>query len=147
MANEIYIAVESGSCDIKGESFTFARGVTRVRAGHPLLKAVPDYFEPIDDHVTFEHGKAKAEADAKRHEENLATEAEAAARSDVEQATAAPGEKRKGRRGKKTATEAEEEEAPAEEPGGDDETPASEEPADEPAPEPGGLTMASLKGE
>lgn len=69
---DIYVAKESGSADVKGETYVFHKGITRVRAGHPLLKANPQYFEPIEFHVTYEYGKGH----------------------DVEQATAAPGEQR-----------------------------------------------------
>lgn len=62
----VFVATESGSCDIGGQIHVFVRNVTRVRAGHPLLRAVPDYFRPLDELIHY----------------------------DVEQATAAPGEKR-----------------------------------------------------
>jgi hypothetical protein len=64
---EVYIATQSGASDVDGETYVFTKGSTRVRAGHPLLRAVPDYFEPVDDHIHY----------------------------DVEQATRAPGEKRR----------------------------------------------------
>ena len=62
----VYIATQSGTCEIDGEAYTFTRGATLVREGHPILDRVPDYFEPASDHVHY----------------------------DVEQATATPGEKR-----------------------------------------------------
>jgi hypothetical protein len=65
-ATEVYVATDSGSVEIKGESYVFIRGVTRIRAGHPILKAVPDSFAPAEDQLHY----------------------------DTEQATAAPGEKR-----------------------------------------------------
>lgn len=58
----VYIATASGSAEVKGETMPFVRGVTRVREGHALLKAVPDYFEPVEDHIHYEHG-ASAKAD------------------------------------------------------------------------------------
>lgn len=64
----IYVARETFTCDIDGEIFTVRRGVTRVRGGHQLVKLNPQFFEPVDAHY------------------------------DVEQATAAPGEKRGARR-------------------------------------------------
>lgn len=64
----VYIATDSGSAEIKGETLVFSKGATLVREGHPLLKACPDFFELASDHVHY----------------------------DVEQATAAPGEKRGG---------------------------------------------------
>lgn len=64
--HEFYVATQSGVTEIKGESYTYMKDVTRVRAGHPLLEAAPDYFKPVDDHIHH----------------------------DVEAATAKPGEKR-----------------------------------------------------
>ena len=62
----IYVAKESFHCQIDGVDYAVRGGITRVRAGHALLKANPDYFEPVSSAVDY----------------------------DVEQATAAPGEKR-----------------------------------------------------
>lgn len=56
--DEIYVANESGSCEIKGEFYVFRKGETRVRGDHPILKAVPDYFEPVDQSVSFETATA-----------------------------------------------------------------------------------------
>lgn len=61
-----FIAVQSGVCEIEGEPFVFVKGSTLVREGHPLLAAVPDYFEPVTDHLHH----------------------------DIEATSAAPGEKR-----------------------------------------------------
>lgn len=65
-SDQVYVATESGSCEVKGETYIFVKNITRVRDGHPLLKNVGDYFKPVDDAVHYE----------------------------VEQATKAPGEKR-----------------------------------------------------
>lgn len=63
--DDILVARESFSGVLPdGTAFDAIAGETRVRAGHASAKAWPDYFEPIDVHY------------------------------DVEQATAAPGEKR-----------------------------------------------------
>lgn len=62
---EIYVAKHSFSCEIDGEQL-FVNAGERVRSGHPLLRSQKDYFEPVDTTVHY----------------------------DVEQATAAPGEKR-----------------------------------------------------
>jgi hypothetical protein len=62
----VYVAIESGSAEVKGQLYSFIKGVTRVRDGHPLLKDHGVFFEPVDEHVHYE----------------------------VEQATAAPGEQR-----------------------------------------------------
>ncbi len=65
---DVYVANESGSAEVDGETLTFTKGVTRVRVGHPLLKGREHLFDPIEMTVHY----------------------------DVEQATAAPGEKRGG---------------------------------------------------
>lgn len=53
-AAEVYIANTSGSSEIDGEPLVFVKNVTRVRAGHPLLDMVPDYFTPVDDAVHYD---------------------------------------------------------------------------------------------
>lgn len=63
---DIYVATETFSADVDGTPQVIQKGITRVRRGHPLLKGREDLFAPIDLHVDYE----------------------------VEQATAAPGEKR-----------------------------------------------------
>lgn len=60
----IYVARSSGVLKVDGKVHTYYAGRTRVRAGHPLLKAIPDRFEPMK--LDY----------------------------DIEQATAAPGESR-----------------------------------------------------
>lgn len=60
----IFVARTSGVVKIKGKQHTFIAGRTRIRDGHPLLKAAPDHFIPMQ--LDY----------------------------DVEQATAAPGEQR-----------------------------------------------------
>jgi hypothetical protein len=63
--DDILVASESFSGEMAdGTAFAAQNGVTRVRASHPAVKRWPDYFKPIDVHY------------------------------DVEQATAAPGERR-----------------------------------------------------
>lgn len=56
----IYVARTSGTTEVDGQSFVFITGVTRVREGHPVLKACPDYFEPITEHVHHEWEQADA---------------------------------------------------------------------------------------
>lgn len=63
---DIYVAVESGTVRIGDQDYPFTKGVTRVRAGHVLLKDHGVFFEPASEHVHYE----------------------------VEQATKAPAEKR-----------------------------------------------------
>lgn len=55
-----YIAVQSGVCEIDGEAFVVVKGATLIREGHPLLKSVPDYFEPVTDHLHHEIEAATA---------------------------------------------------------------------------------------
>lgn len=63
-AGDIFVARDSFSTEIDGVPVSVQKGVTRVRAGHPLLEGREGLFEPITVHF------------------------------DVEQATSAPGEKR-----------------------------------------------------
>lgn len=51
---EVYIATQSGVCELDGEALIFVKGRTRVQAGHPLLDAVPDYFMPASEKVHYE---------------------------------------------------------------------------------------------
>ena len=66
-SDEILVAKESFASEVDGELYTVNAGVTRVHGDHPLAKANPDFFEPVDQSVSY----------------------------DVEQATASPGEKRR----------------------------------------------------
>lgn len=72
MSDDVYIATKTAIIYIDGRRTTVRKGLTRVRAGHPVLSDHPELFKPIDVHF------------------------------DVEQATAAPGEKRSTRRRRKT---------------------------------------------
>jgi len=64
--SDIFVATESFACEIDGERYNVNAG-ERVREGHALLKVAPASFERISDQVVH---------------------------YDVEQASAAPGEKR-----------------------------------------------------
>lgn len=64
----VYIATESGVAEVAGVEYVFHKDVTRVREGHPLLKAAPNFFKSAGEDMHY----------------------------DVESATAAPGEKRGG---------------------------------------------------
>jgi hypothetical protein len=44
--SDVFVATTSGVCQMDGVEYTFFAGKTRVRAGHPLLRARRDYFEP-----------------------------------------------------------------------------------------------------
>ena len=62
---DIYIAKRSFWCEVDGETVLVNKD-ERVRYGHPILRAHGEHFEPVDTRVHY----------------------------DVEQATAAPGERR-----------------------------------------------------
>lgn len=62
---DIYVAKHSFACEIAGDRIVVNAG-ERVRAGHPMLDSCGDYFDLVEDAVTY----------------------------DVEQATSAPGEQR-----------------------------------------------------
>jgi hypothetical protein len=69
-SDEIYVANTSGAVEIDGESLSYTKGQTRIRnsgTGAKILKQAASSFDPVDDRVHYD---------------------------DVEQATAAPGEKR-----------------------------------------------------
>lgn len=65
---EIFVAKVSFSCELDGAPIVVNKG-ERVRTGHPLLRSQGGFFEPVDSSVHYDL-------------------------PDVEQATAAPGEKR-----------------------------------------------------
>lgn len=46
-AAEIYVARSSGVVKINGVIHRYIQRVTRVPAGHALLQAIPDKFEPL----------------------------------------------------------------------------------------------------
>lgn len=50
----VFVATQSGTAEVGGQTFVFTRNVTRVREGHPLLAACPDYFTPVNDVVHLE---------------------------------------------------------------------------------------------
>ena len=67
MRTDILVAKESAILEYNGAPVVIRKGVTRVRAGHPMLRGHEHLFEPLDVHY------------------------------DIEEATAAPGERRRGR--------------------------------------------------
>jgi len=70
MAADVYVCKESAAFEYNGDMVVVNKGVTRVRAGHPILALYPELFEEITVHYDVERPAA------------------------VERATAAPGEKR-----------------------------------------------------
>jgi hypothetical protein len=65
-SDEILVAKETFTTELDGSPVVVQKGRTRVRAGHPLTEGREELFEPVELEVHY----------------------------DVEQATAAPGEKR-----------------------------------------------------
>jgi hypothetical protein len=66
-AGTVYVAIETGSAEINGETFPFVRGITRVREGHPLLKGGRmQFFVPAEEHVHYEWEAATAAPGEKR---------------------------------------------------------------------------------
>lgn len=64
---QIFVCSETFISNYEGAPIKFVQDLTRVRAGHPLLTQFPDKFKPVDAHYEV---------------------------PEVEQATAAPGERR-----------------------------------------------------
>lgn len=80
---DVYVAKRTYATQLDGARVVVRKGVTRVRAGHPLIARNPDCFEPVDaSSVHYDVQQATRSYD------------------DAEQATSAPGEKRGGRRRK-----------------------------------------------
>lgn len=48
---DVYVAVSSGTVRIDGKRRDYVRGMTVVRAGDPLLRAIPSRFRPLTDPV------------------------------------------------------------------------------------------------
>ena len=56
---DIYVATASGVVKLKGQVYRYIAGRTKVRAGHPLLRAMPDRFAPLTvDYETVNRGPA-----------------------------------------------------------------------------------------
>lgn len=52
--HEILVARESAVFTHDGEKHVIHRGITRVRAGHPILEGREDLFEPLTVHYDVE---------------------------------------------------------------------------------------------
>lgn len=58
---DVYVAAQTAVVDDNGTPVRIRKGVTRIEAGHPLLKANPDLFKPADEDVRFRTKTTKAE--------------------------------------------------------------------------------------
>jgi hypothetical protein len=45
---KLYRAISTGVVKVNGRRVTYHRGITQVPPGHPLLKAAPTKFRPVD---------------------------------------------------------------------------------------------------
>lgn len=106
MSGKIYVATETYTTDLDGVPVSVTKDTTRVREGHDLIKRNPQYFKELNVHF------------------------------DVEQATAAPAEKR--------APAPEPVKEPAPEPVEKTEAPVESASVEELAPRKGGLSLKSL---
>lgn len=60
MARDVYIANSTFACDLDGAPVIVHRGVTRVRAGHPLFERYKDNFDLVDTAIEFDIEEATA---------------------------------------------------------------------------------------
>ncbi|WP_119728343.1 hypothetical protein [Thermomonospora amylolytica] len=59
MSDDILVAKKTATFDYNGERIVVHAGITRVRAGHPMLEGREDLFEPIDVHYDVEDATAR----------------------------------------------------------------------------------------
>lgn len=60
MARDVYIANSTFACDLDGAPVIVHRGVTRVRAGHPLFERYKSNFDLVDTAIEFDIEEATA---------------------------------------------------------------------------------------
>lgn len=64
-AGQIFVAKDSGVASVEGYGeIVFVKGVTRIREGHPILKQLAPYFEPLT--VQYDIEDTTAEPGTKR---------------------------------------------------------------------------------
>jgi len=64
----VYVATETFTCELDGQTFTCIKDQTRVRAGHPLLAANGQYFREAAERVQYDVEDATAEPGRRRAE-------------------------------------------------------------------------------
>lgn len=62
----ILVATDSFVVERDGDSFPFYKGVTRIRAGHDLVKGNEDRFEAADENVHYDFESATSAPNEKR---------------------------------------------------------------------------------
>jgi len=62
---EIFVARESFATELDGVPISVFGGVTRVRAGHPLLKGREQMFEPITVHYDVDDQPSPARGETR----------------------------------------------------------------------------------
>ncbi len=88
-SNTIYVAKESFATTLDGEEIVVRKGVTRVRAGHSLLRGREAFFEPLS--IQYDTEKATA-APAEVRASRPASKPESTA-APVKKATTKEGDK------------------------------------------------------
>lgn len=82
--SDIYEAVQSGVITYGGVPHTIHKGVTKIRAGHPLLKTHSDMFKPVKVHFDVD------EVEEKRRPGRPAKHADLPARTETPEAPGVP---------------------------------------------------------
>lgn len=60
-SHDVYIAIESFSCEVAGEQRQIHRGRTKVRGDDAVFKMNPQYFEPLIEQATAAPGERRGE--------------------------------------------------------------------------------------
>jgi hypothetical protein len=60
MAQDVYVANETFACELDGENLIVHRGITRVRAGHPLYENYKGNFDLVDRDLQYDVEEATA---------------------------------------------------------------------------------------
>ena len=80
----VFVANTTFSTEVDGVPTIVSAGSDRVREGHPLLAANPQFFDPVEVGVTFEVERATKEPGEKRGEPTKEELLEKARELDVE---------------------------------------------------------------
>ena len=58
--SRLLVAKSSFACEVDGHEYLVRKGVTRVRADHPLVRGRKELFEPAEPRPDIEAAEAKA---------------------------------------------------------------------------------------